>query len=125
MEQDEKVMTFWDHLDELRSVLFRIVVVVALFTILGFCFKDQLFAVVLAPKESDFIFYRFLCRLSELLGMPGLCPGEFTSTLINTQLAGQFMMHAMVSAVYYRCIGKLFYHIPAYIPFFGILSGQS
>ena len=97
MEQDEKVMTFWDHLDELRSVLFRIVVVVALFTILGFCFKDQLFAVVLAPKESDFIFYRFLCRLSELLGMPGLCPGEFTSTLINTQLAGQFMMHAMVS----------------------------
>ena len=97
MEQDEKVMTFWDHLDELRSVLFRIVVVVVLFTILGFCFKDQLFAVVLAPKESDFIFYRFLCRLSELLGMPGLCPGEFTSTLINTQLAGQFMMHAMVS----------------------------
>ena len=51
----------------------------------------------LAPKESDFIFYRFLCRLSELLGMPGLCPGEFSSTLINTQLAGQFMMHAMVS----------------------------
>ena len=90
-------MTFWDHLEELRGVLFRIVGVVALFTIIGFCFKDQLFAVVLAPKESDFIFYRFLCRLSELLGMPGLCPGEFSSTLINTQLAGQFMMHAMVS----------------------------
>ena len=69
MEQDDKVMTFWDHLEELRGVLFRIVGVVALFTIIGFCFKDQLFAVVLAPKESDFIFYRFLCRLSELLGI--------------------------------------------------------
>lgn len=97
MEQDNKVMTFWDHLDELRWVLFRIVTVVAVFTVIGFCFKEQLFAVVLAPKESDFIFYRLLCRLSDVLHMPGLCPGDFSSTLINTQLAGQFMMHAMVS----------------------------
>ena len=85
MEQDNKVMKFWDHLDELRSVLFRIVVVVAVYTVMGFCFKDQLFAVVLAPKESDFIFYRLLCRLSVVLHIPGLCPGEFSSTLINTQ----------------------------------------
>ena len=90
-------MTFWDHLDELRSVLFRIVGVVALFTVLGFCFKERLFAIILAPKESDFIFYRLLCRLSAMSGLSGLCPGEFSSTLINTQLAGQFKVHAMVS----------------------------
>lgn len=97
MENDKKEMTFWDHLDELRSVLFRIVAVVAVFIVFGFFFKDQLFSVVLAPKKSDFFFYSLLCRLSEVLNMPGLCPGEISSTLINTQLTGQFMMHVMVS----------------------------
>ena len=32
-------MTFWDHLDELRTVLIRILAVVAVFTIVSFLFK--------------------------------------------------------------------------------------
>ena len=53
-------MTFWDHLDELRSVLIRILVVTVLIATFAFCLKDELFAVVLAPRTSDFITYRLM-----------------------------------------------------------------
>ena len=73
--------TFWDHLDELRSRLVKMVLVIALATIAAFVLKDQLFAVVLAPKSSDFVSYR-------LLGIP-----PFSIQLINTGLTEQFMVH--------------------------------
>lgn len=85
--------TFWDHLDELRKVVFRVFVVVAAITALTFLFKDTLFSVVLAPSKSDFALYRFFCWLGEVLSMPSLCPGEFHVDLISTELTSQFMIH--------------------------------
>ena len=80
-------MTFWDHLDELRSVLIRILVVTVLVAALAFCLKDELFAVVLAPRTSDFITYRLM----------GVEP--FSIHLMNTGLTEQFMIH-MKTAFY-------------------------
>ncbi len=79
--------TFWDHLDELRSTLFRILGAVALFGIVAFVMKDELFAVVLAPRSSDFITYH-------LLGVD-----DFSIHLMNTGLTEQFMIH-MRTAMY-------------------------
>ena len=59
MEQQQKILTFWDHLEELRHVLFRIAVAVVFLMLVAFLFKDELFAIVLAPKNADFIIYRF------------------------------------------------------------------
>ena len=53
-------MTFWDHLDELRSVIIRALVVTVVAAAVAFCLKDQLFDVVLAPRTSDFITFRLL-----------------------------------------------------------------
>lgn len=78
-------MTFWDHLDALRAVLIRIVVAVVAMTIVMFCFKEQLFAVVLAPSTGHFVTYR-------LIGAEA-----FRVTLINTLMTGQFMMHVKVA----------------------------
>lgn len=89
----EKEQTFWDHLDELRKVIFRVFIVVALITTITFLFKDTLFSVVLAPSKSDFALYRFFCWLGEVLSMPSLCPGAFHVDLISTQLTSQFMIH--------------------------------
>ena len=50
-------VTFWDHLDELRSVIIRIAVVTLVFGVLAFCFKEPLFAVVLGPQDPSFITY--------------------------------------------------------------------
>ena len=74
-------MTFWDHLDELRSVIIRILVITSLAAAVAFCLKEELFAVVLAPRTSDFITYRLM----------GIEP--FSIHLMNTGLTEQFMIH--------------------------------
>ncbi len=80
-------MTFWDHLDELRSVLIRILIITVLAAVAAFCLKDELFAVVLAPRTGDFITYRLM----------GVEP--FSIHLMNTGLTEQFMIH-MKTAFY-------------------------
>jgi sec-independent protein translocase protein TatC len=90
-------MTFWDHLDEFRSELVRMAVAVVGMMCVAFLFKDELFSVVLAPKEDDFLLYRAFCRIGEWLSMPSLCPEPFGVKLINTQLAAQFTIHMSVA----------------------------
>lgn len=78
--------TFWDHLDELRSVIIRSLVVVLIAAAAAFCLKEWLFGVVLAPRSSDFITYR-------LLGIDN----HFQLSLMNTGLTEQFMVHMRVA----------------------------
>jgi len=80
-------MTFWDHLDVLRSSLIRMAVAVVLLAVAAFVMKDALFSVVLAPRSSDFVSYR-------LLGVDA-----FSLHLMNTGLTEQFMVH-MRTALY-------------------------
>ena len=82
-----KTMTFWDHLDELRGVIVRMLLVITLVATVAFVMKDELFAVVLAPRTSDFITYRLI----------GVEPFEIH--LMNTGLTEQFMVH-LKTAVY-------------------------
>ena len=50
-------MTFWDHLDELRKVLFRVIGVWLVLAIGYFIAMPYLFDhVILAPCHNDFIF---------------------------------------------------------------------
>lgn len=96
-DSDEKKMTFWDHLDELRKVFFRIVVAVLFLSCIAFVFKDFLFNIILAPQRADFILYRFFNQLAVKLDMPSLAVEDFHVDLINTQLASQFMIHMSVA----------------------------
>ena len=80
-------MTFWDHLDVLRSSLIRMAVAVCVFAIAAFVMKDELFAIVLAPRSSDFVTY-------QLMGVEA-----FHISLMNTGLTEQFMIH-MRTAIY-------------------------
>lgn len=96
-KEPQKVLTFWDHLEELRHVLFRIAVVVVVLMLLAFFFKDEMFTVILAPKESDFVIYKLFCRMADAVSIPSLCPEAFHVQLINTQLAAQFVTHMSVS----------------------------
>ena len=80
-------LTFWDHLDVLRSSLIRMAVAVAVLAVAAFVLKEELFGVVLAPRSSDFVTYRLL----------GVTP--FHLHLMNTGLTEQFMIH-MRTALY-------------------------
>jgi sec-independent protein translocase protein TatC len=77
--------TFWQHLDVLRWVIVRSLIVSTIFAVAAFCMKDWLFAVVLAPRTSDFITFQWL----------GVEP--FSIHLMNTGLTEQFMTHMRVA----------------------------
>ena len=96
---NEHEMTFWDHLDELRKVLVRIVAAALLFGCVVLLLKDQIFKAILAPTEGDFITYRLINRLLEYLGMTSMLIPSNNITLINTELAAQFMTHISVSFI--------------------------
>ena len=82
---DDAQMTFWEHLDVLRDSIIRMIVVAVVMGVVAFCLKEPLFDIVLAPKDSDFITYRWL-------------GGEaFSINLINTGLAEQFLIHMKVA----------------------------
>ena len=92
-------MNFWDHVEALRKVLFRSLLVVALLAGLFFCFMTDIFdQIILAPCFSDFILYRFICNLSHYISvLPDFCNSEFHVNLINIQLASQFFIHMSTS----------------------------
>lgn len=82
--------TFWEHLDELRSALIRIICAGLLCGIVAFIFKEWLFDFILAPSKSNFITYRLFNSLS---GLTGVEVEDFSVTMINTALAQQFIIH--------------------------------
>ena len=57
----EKEMSFWDHLEEFRWTLIRIIIAVFVLAIAGFILVPKIFdSIILAPSSSDFVTYRFL-----------------------------------------------------------------
>lgn len=89
----EAEMSFFEHLEVLRWHLVRSAIAVGIFMILAFSFYDFIFDdIVMGPKSPNFLTYRFLCWLGEVWNMPGLCITEVPGIIINTQMAGQFIM---------------------------------
>ena len=82
---DNQELTFWDHLDVLRSYLIKMVIAAGAAGIAAFFLKKQLFAVVLAPKSSDFITFRLLDT------------APFDLQLMNIGLTEQFIIHMKTS----------------------------
>ena len=103
MEQaiESEKQSFWDHLDILRSSLVKIAAVTAVFAVVAFFFKEALFSVILAPKDADFITYRWLYFFSGWVTDEQA--QDFYVKLINTGLAQQFMIHMKVA----MCTGVL------------------
>ncbi len=103
MEQasESEKQSFWDHLDILRASLVKIAAVTAVFAVVAFFFKEALFSVILAPKDADFITYRWLYFFSGWVTDEQA--QDFYVKLINTGLAQQFMIHMKVA----MCTGVL------------------
>lgn len=80
-------MTFWDHLEDLRKSVFRMVGVFITLAVVLFFFKDFLFDdVVLAPSTNEFYLYK-------LLGL------DLSLSLVNIEVAAQFMIHMKVTFI--------------------------
>ena len=102
---ESKEMSFWDHLEDLRHGLFRIVIALLGAFVVLFFFKDFLFdTLILAPTKSDFFFYRWF-------GM------ETGLQLVNIELSTQFMVHMRVTfmCAFVVCCPYVLYEIWRFI----------
>lgn len=77
----EENLSFWGHLDVLRSSLIRILLVTVVFGMVAFALKEQLFDIVLAPSHDTFITYKLMHT------------EPFHIELVNVGLTEQFMIH--------------------------------
>ena len=84
------------HLEVLRKMLFRILFVTLALAITVFVFRKQTFSIILAPRDSSFIFYRGVEWFLQLFGIDYHFK-EFSIELISTDLSAQFMLHISTS----------------------------
>ena len=96
---EEKEMSFWGHLEELRRTLFRVVAVLLVFMIACFCVMPDLFdSFVLGPTTSDFFLYRWLSNLGGTgMFLPDFSNDDFAVEIININVASQFLTHISTS----------------------------
>jgi sec-independent protein translocase protein TatC len=99
VSEEFKEMSFFDHLEELRWRLFRAGLVVVAFALIAFIFKGFIFdEIIFAPTRPDFIAYEYWCLLIQKMGLgQELCLGNFDFKIINTEMAGQFMVHIKIA----------------------------
>lgn len=86
----QSLKSFWEHLDDVRTLILRLIAVVVVVSVVCFCCKELLFSLLLAPAQPDFVLYRLFSFLS--FDIP-----EQPLSLINTQMAGQLVAHLKVA----------------------------
>lgn len=90
------VMSFGEHLEIMRKMLFRIILLCITFSAIIFYFKTETFDIILAPKKSDFITFNYISCIFNKVGY-NFKLEDYNITLINTDLANQFMTHLSTS----------------------------
>lgn len=101
----EQEMSFWDHLEELRWTLLRVIIALFVFTILGLAVMPYLFDhVIMAPCSSDFIIYKWMCNISSQFSfVPDFCDDNFHVDVVNIKLASQFFTY-MTSSFWFALL---------------------
>jgi len=94
MKEDEKEMSFLDHLEELRWHVIRSLGAILVFMILAFVFHREIFDnVIFGPARPDFLSFRALCKLGHLIGFEeAMCIKEIPMKIQNRLMTGQFTM---------------------------------
>lgn len=98
---DKKEMTFFDHIDELRSHLMRSVIAIFIGAVLAFFNKYILFDIIIfGPMRIDFLSYRLLCKLSYWAkGTDEYCIKSINFELKNIDMTGQFTQHLWIAFI--------------------------
>lgn len=89
-------MSFWDHLDALRGVLFRIVIVVAVLAVASFIAMPWIFDnVIMAPCSGSFVTYRLFDSLAAATGFADLASADpdFRVDIVSLELTSQLFIH--------------------------------
>ncbi len=95
----EKEMSFLEHLEDLRWHLLRSIVAILITALAAFLAKNFVFDVLLfGPKKTDFLTYKILCQVSNILGFDdSFCISELPFRIQSRTMAGQFSAHIWTS----------------------------
>ena len=96
---DEAEMTFGEHLDELRKILMRVILIFGVLFVVLFALKGIVLDVVLAPVLETFPTNRLFNWVADLMGSEALKISPDNVELYNTKMAGQFLLHIKSSLV--------------------------
>ncbi len=97
-EKNVGEMSFLDHVEELRWHLVRSTLAIFVFGIIAFLLKGFIFdTIIFAPKDPNFITYRFFCSVSNFFGADGLCITEIPFKFQSLGMAEQFSVHIWTS----------------------------
>lgn len=85
--------SFWEHLEVLRWMLIRVLLVIIVVFVFVFVKYNFVFThIILSPTNSDFITYRCLKYTLSLFGFSVDLIEDFQIQLINYDLSGQFLV---------------------------------
>lgn len=96
---DEAEMTFGEHLDELRKILMRVILIFGVLFCVLFALKGIVMDVVLAPVLKSFPTNRLFNWMADMMGSDALRISPDNVKLYNTKMAGQFLLHIKSSLV--------------------------
>jgi sec-independent protein translocase protein TatC len=99
-QNEEKEMSFLDHLEELRWHLIRSLIAAVVFTIIAFVSARWVFEnIVFAPARPNFPTFRILCKIGETFNNESLCITDIPFKVQSRNMTGQFTMHIMASFI--------------------------
>ena len=95
----EVEMSFWGHLEALRWVLIKVAVVLVILIVAAFIAMPYVFdSFILGPTTSDFFLYRFFAHFGgKIPFLPDFGDQDFSVSIININVASQFMTHISTS----------------------------
>ncbi|WP_353777905.1 twin-arginine translocase subunit TatC [Winogradskyella sp. 3972H.M.0a.05] len=92
-------MSFLDHLEDLRWHLIRATLGIMVAATAAFIAKKFIFeTIIFGPTHMSFPTYRWLCSMSEIVGVEtSFCAEKFPFIIQNRTVAGQFSAHIWTS----------------------------
>ncbi len=94
LDQDPEEMSFFDHLEELRWHLVRMVIAISIFAVVLFIYRVEVIGgVFMAPFRYDFVTYRLICEHIT----DDFCPPEEKNGAFFTMKADSIDLEAMMT----------------------------
>lgn len=99
--EEEKEMSFLDHLEELRWHIVRALGATIILTIASFIMAKWIFHnIIFAPARTDFATFQWLCQIGKAVNLEEkLCIDEIPLKIQSRYMTGQFTMHLTSSFI--------------------------
>lgn len=107
--KDTKNLSFFGHLEELRWRLVRVAVVILVFAVALFIYRQEAMdTVFLSMLDADFPTYIWFCQLGEWTGIEDLCvTGALPISVQSNTMMGQFS-----ASMFYSIVGGIIISFP-------------